>query len=147
MWQVKPKARSLDFFLVKNKLNDQAKAIIVQRHQVNCAQNTTGRIDLALTTMLSEQNEIQNNIDILLSTAESSISCNFIDFIIEEDEVDIINEDLCSDNFETRVSFNEIEKIDYIDTDKFSNWNSYIKQPKVIQTIITLNLRMTHFSI
>ena len=107
-------------------LDDQAKALIIQKHQLGNAQDQIDRLDNVLKVMADEQDKNQEILDQLLLQSQSYIEKSFV--IIEENDTEeiIIDSYLYVDKSEVNFSYQEIQTLDHIDVSDSTDWGQYL---------------------
>ena len=112
----------------KNKLDDQAHALIVQKHQLDGAQAQLGCLDATLDSMLAEQASNQEILDRLLSQAQSSIAESNITFEMDDEESFLIESNLYVETSEITFPHREIQILDRIEVTDSTDWSQYLDQ-------------------
>lgn len=112
----------------KSKFDDQAHALIVQKHQLEGTQAQLGRLDATLESMLVEQASNQEILDQLLSQTQLSITASHITFEMDDEESLLIESSLYVETSELTFPHQEIQTLDHIEITDSTGWSQYLDQ-------------------
>lgn len=110
----------------KSKFDDQAHALIVQKHQLSSAQAHLGRLDSSLDAMDSEQDGNQALLDSLLAQAESMGASSEIVFEIEAQDEFLVEKLLYITSSEIQVGHQTHSTLDYVEIAEKTDWALYL---------------------
>lgn len=112
----------------KKCMGDQARALIVQKHQLDGAQTQLGHLDSALDAMLAIQSENQEILDLLMSQAQTFVAETQITFEIEGEDAFLTDTRLHVRTEEITTTFANIAPLDHVETDTTMDWELYLAQ-------------------
>lgn len=107
-------------------MDDQARALIVQKHQLDGAQTQLGQLGSALDAMLASQTDNQQILDLLLSQVQSCVAETQITFEVEGDDVFLTDARLHVQAEEITATFAEIAPLDHVEMDAGLDWQTYL---------------------
>jgi hypothetical protein len=110
----------------RNKLNDHANSLIVQKHQLNAAESQITSLDSTLNAISIEQDNNEELLNQLINQAESIITDSEIVFEVEEEDAFLIEKSLKIHSDEIEMTHQKLNTIDYIDINDSTNWNEYL---------------------
>lgn len=112
----------------KKGIYDQARALIVQKHQLDGAQTQLGHLGSALDAMLATQSENQEILDLLMSKAQTFVSETQITFEVEGEDAFLTDARLHTHAEEITATFSEIDLLDHVEADTAMDWEAYLGQ-------------------
>jgi hypothetical protein len=112
----------------KEKFDDQACVLIVQKHQLDNVQSQLGRLDVTLDAMLAEQAGNQECLDQLLSQAQSYVTESYIAIEMNDEEALLIKSNLYVEANEISSTHQEIKTLDHIEITDSTDWRQYLDQ-------------------
>jgi len=110
----------------KDEFDDQAHALIVQRHQVTSGQAQLDCQCGALAAMRVEQQSNQAILDMLLAHAESMVEESAIVFETEKDEAFLIEKSLYISSNENQTTLQTLSNLDCIEVTAETDWKQYL---------------------
>ncbi|MGM8936679.1 hypothetical protein ACS8E9_17670 [Pseudomonas neustonica] len=111
----------------KEKLVDQAQALVVQKHQLTSAQAQLGQLDSALSTLNAGQQGNQELLDKLIAQAEASLNAQEIIFEFEEHEAFLVESSVfILPEEEASTSIELLSSIDSIEISDTTDWSGYL---------------------
>ena len=110
----------------KNELDDQAHALIIQKHQLNTTESQLGLMRDTLDTMAIDHCSNQKVLDDLIAQAESIVTSQEIIFVIEDEDTDLIESHFHVNSEEIQVTLQEINTLDYIEMTDSTDWRQYL---------------------
>ena len=113
----------------KKQLEDQGRAMLVQRHQLDGAHNQLGRLGGTLDQMIDAQTQNQEILDMLLAQAESALSRSSISIVVDGDESFLVEESLYVEmGGASNQGLQQISTLDYIEVSETGDWIHYQEQ-------------------
>jgi hypothetical protein len=112
----------------EKKLDGQAHALIVQKHQLTSAQAQLGRLDSTLSAMQMEQLSNQELLDSLIAQAESVITASEIVFEVEEQDAFLIEASLYASTTEVHISYQTLDTLAHIEMTDTTDWADYLNR-------------------
>lgn len=109
----------------KDSFIDQAQALLVQKHQLDGAEDQLGRLDGALSMMLAQQAENQRRLELLSIQTEAYVNENFVVFDVGEEDALLVEGGFYIQSSEV-VAQPTIDALDYIDQVESSDWQGYL---------------------
>jgi hypothetical protein len=110
----------------KNELDDQAHALIVQKHQIGGVQSQLGKLDTMLDSISAEQCSNQEALSRLFEQVESKVGGGEIDFEKDENDVFLIEKSLYIDTSEIQGSHQMLSTLDHVKVTAETNWSQYL---------------------
>jgi hypothetical protein len=112
----------------KEDFKDQANALLVQQHQVDCAERKLGEIHSALGKTQSELQFNDELLNSLIAQAESSLEACGVAIEIDEVDCGLVECDIFASAAVESIPYREIAPLDYIKPEELGDWNSYLAQ-------------------
>jgi hypothetical protein len=109
----------------KNNFNDQAQALIVQKHQLKGAQDQLGCLNGTLDALDHELYCNQKVLDDLLAQAQTIVSEREIIFEVDEEDTFLIEETLYVCQNEIQETHQQLGKLDNIEIVESFEWGQY----------------------
>jgi len=110
----------------KNKFDDQAHALIVQKHQLDSTQAQLGRMNSTLDVMSIEQRCNQELVETLLFQAQSIVEETDIVFETEENDALLIEKSIYVTSSEIQIAHQIFSTLDHIAVSAETDWGDYI---------------------
>jgi hypothetical protein len=110
----------------KKQFDDQAHALIVQKHQTDGAQAQLGRMHSTLDSIGIEQRNNQALLDQLLAQAESIIVTSEVFFEVEEEDSFLIESSLYISTSEIQLNHQQLDALDQIEINDSTSWSQYL---------------------
>lgn len=133
----------------KDYLNDEANIVIVQKHQLNNAEDKISEIDLILSKIQSEQKNNNSSLDNMINEMEILLQSSQIEIVDNEiSEIDAILLNIQIEN-EIYSSMDKntpaIKELDVIDFNKNMSWEEYLKSMENYAFANNLDLKADPF--
>jgi hypothetical protein len=112
--------------VTEKKLEDQAHALIVQKHQIDRAQAQLGLMDSTLDAMNTEQRCNQELVEMLLVQAQSIVEEIDIVFEVEENDTLLIEKSIYVNSSEIQITHQALSALDHISVSAETDWNNYL---------------------
>ena len=106
----------------------QARALLIQKHQLDGSEAKLGQLDSALESMLHEKRGNQEILESLFIQAEALVQKSHIEITIDDEDSFLIEENLYIKPNEITPTDQEIETLDCIEINDFTNWEKYIDE-------------------
>jgi len=110
----------------KKNFYEQAQALIVQKHQLNSADDHLAKMHDTLDSMVNDQCNNQEILNNLIAQAEEGITAQEIFFVIDEEETDLIESRLYVNTEEIQVTHQELCPLDHIELTDSTDWKQYL---------------------
>lgn len=111
----------------KRDKDDQAKVFLVQKHQLNTAQQQVGKICSEIDTLQAEFRSNDQMLSNMIAKTESYIDASGIEWADDEDDCYLINSDLYLDSHEVPKQSRSLDLLDYVDADS-ATWSEYLEK-------------------
>ncbi|MBO9548064.1 hypothetical protein [Pseudomonas sp.] len=111
----------------KDVLTEQAQAMLVQKHQLNAAQNHIGLVDGALQNLQATQAENRQRLELMLLQAQALVEGNQVVFEVDDDEALLIESRLVVQKNSVNLD-TPLPRLDFIDMEDGSDWAGYLDQ-------------------
>lgn len=118
----------------KKKFDDQARALVVQKHQLKGAQAQLERLDGTLDAMVTELRSNQEILDRLMIQAESILEESEVFFEVDEEDAFLIEKSLYISLNEVRVTHQTLPTIDHIAVTAETDWSQYLDRVEAYAT-------------
>lgn len=112
----------------KDKLADQARALTVQKHQLNSAQQQLGQLESRLRSMDDGLVDNKEILDSLLAQAETLISASEITFVEDDGDATLIEKTLYVETADVSVSQQPLPLLDIVEIDDATGWEGYLSK-------------------
>lgn len=112
----------------KNKLDDQAHALIVQKHQLDSAIAQFGQMNSALDIMSIEQRSNQELLETLLDQVGATVKETDFVFEIEEEDTLLIEESIYVSSNEVQPTHQILSTLDYIAISSETDWDDHLSK-------------------
>lgn len=114
----------------KDYLNDEANILIVQKHQLNNAEDKISEIDSVLLTIQNEQKNNNSSLDNMIDEMEKLLQDNEIKIVdnkISEIDAILLNMQLENEIKAIDKNISTIKELDTVDFDENMSWDDYLK--------------------
>ena len=118
----------------KNKFDNLTHALIVQKHQLDGAQDQSGHLDATLDSMISEQKSNQELLDHLLFQAQTIVTESRIAFETDDEDACFIESTFYVNSSEISLTHNVINTLDHIEITDSTDWSQYLDQVEAYAT-------------
>jgi len=110
----------------KNRFNDQAKSLVIQKYQLKAAQDQLGLIYGTVQTMDDELRSNQEILDSLIIQAQSMLAESEIVFEVDEEDHFLIEKTLFVSQSDIKITHQPLHTLDHIEITEFTDWEQYI---------------------
>jgi len=114
----------------KDVFIDQAKALVVQKHQLDGTQFQVGKLDGALDAMIENQSKNEQHLHFLFAHVEAVIDKQSMQFEVEDENSFLIGIGFDEEDYESTVQ-PIIEAIPHIEIADIDDWQSYLNQVEI----------------
>lgn len=106
--------------------DDQARVLVVQTHQLDCAQAQLGLIDSSLQELMTAQSGTEDLLTSLIAQAEASVPANEMAFDTAEQNVQLLNALLEESSSNACGPDSLLGTLDHVELSKADDWSSYL---------------------
>jgi hypothetical protein len=116
------------------KFDDQAHALIIQKHQIHSSENQLGNMLSTLNAITIEQRSNQAILDSLILQAESVIDDQEICFVFDEEDITLVESSLYITNDEIQSIHQPFNMLEDIEITASTDWKQYSEKIEAYAT-------------
>ncbi|WP_027908013.1 hypothetical protein [Pseudomonas taiwanensis] len=109
----------------KDALTEQAQAMLVQKHQLNSAQNHLGLVDGVLQNLQVTQSQRRKQLELMLFEAQTLVERNQVIFEVDDDDAVLVESSYVVQENIVSVA-TPLPSLDFIDMNGNSGWSGYL---------------------
>ena len=111
-----------------NILNDEARAVLAQKHQIDQVEHKLGDIQLTLDAIRSSQSDNDASLDEMIANAERALEASSVSLVCEDADADLTEAAFEIEIMETTSLIATLDTLDAIRLEESASWEHYLSE-------------------